>query len=121
MYLFPDRFIKIFGSFASFREFREILERNSLTFKICMGVPIPMPRFGATGCVLLGEDGCTLPLYKRPCECLALVPNEETIIEGEIRCNIHPSINYVSCFKRWEKIIKKLVAGPGFEPGTFGL
>ena len=108
MYLFPDRFIEIFGKFSSFQEFEKILKENNLTYRVCMGVPIPMPKYNDKGCVFLGSKGCTLPLYKRPCECLALVPNEETIIEDEIRCSIHPAVRYVDCFKNWKQLFKQL-------------
>ncbi len=100
MYLDPYRFEKIYG-FK--RDFVELLHENFLTFKICLGVPIPIPKFTDSGCVFLREHGCSLGREKRPCECLILIPEEETLVEGEILCKHNPAVSYIECFKRWKE------------------
>ncbi len=102
MYLSPYRFEEIYGKITS-DNFLYLLEQNFLTFKVCMGVPIPMPKFTGKGCVFLTDSGCKLSSNKRPCECLLFVPVEDTVIEGEIRCYFTKEVSYLECFKEWEK------------------
>ncbi|SDL44476.1 hypothetical protein SAMN05660860_00646 [Geoalkalibacter ferrihydriticus] len=52
------------------------------------GVPVPAPRTGPWGCVYLGPDGCRLDPADRPDQCRALVPDIDTLMEGEIRCRL---------------------------------
>ncbi len=116
MYLCPERFFSIYPEAR--RDFWGTLKANRLTVKVCMGVPIPLPESTEGGCVFLGSGGCVLDEKRRPCECLLLVPSEETLLDGSILCKPAPGFSYVECFKAWKRY---LVAGPGFEPGTFGL
>ena len=43
------------------------------------GVPIPAPQSLTAGCAFLGVNGCLFSIFERPCQCLALVPNKETL------------------------------------------
>ncbi len=106
MYLDPERFFSIYPE--ALCDFWGTLERRNLTVKVCMGVPIPAPKHTEEGCVFLSETGCTLPRKMRPCECLLLVPTEETLIEGEIMCRPAPGFSYVECFKKWKEFHRLL-------------
>ena len=102
MYLDPGQFLEAWGIKPEVGALRELFKRVPLKMKVCMGVPIPRPRNSEKGCVFLGEGGCTLPREKRPLGCLALIPREETILEGEIRCQIPRDLEYVQCFQGWK-------------------
>lgn len=102
MYLSPERFERIYGKVAS-DNFLSLLERHGLTFKVCLGIPIPIPRFTERGCVFLDDAGCRLSFSERPCECLLFVPVEETVIEGEIHCYFPKEVSYVECFRKWKR------------------
>ncbi len=77
------------------------IEPKGITFKVCMGVPVPLPAFIERGCLFWSEDGCTLPRWQRPLGCLALVPNEESVLQGEPLCSPHPGLSFVESFSRW--------------------
>ncbi len=78
-----------------------VLRERSLTLKLCMGVPLPLPVVTDHGCVFWSSDGCLLPRAKRPLGCLLLIPNEESVLEGEPRCALPKEVSYLNCFERW--------------------
>ena len=66
------------------------------------GVPVPVPRTAPWGCDHLGAAGCRLNPEERPEQCLALEPVLETLIDGEIRCNLPESHGIHSARERWQ-------------------
>ncbi len=105
MYLCPERFFEIFPE--ALDDFETSLATNMLTTKVCMGVPIPVPMMDDGVCVFLSSSGCTLSKERRPCECLLLVPNEETLFSEEIHCKVAKGFSYVECFRRWSAIYER--------------
>ena len=102
MYLDPGQFMEAWDLEPTRGSLRELFSRYPLEMRVCMGVPIPRPRVTEGGCVFLGIQGCLLPREKRPLECLALVPREETLVEGEILCQRPRDLRYVRCFQEWK-------------------
>jgi len=116
MYLDPERFFSIYNvDTSSWESFLKSLNKHYLETKLCLGVPIPVPMSNEKGCVFLGKDGCVLPRERRPSECLLLIPNVDTLIEGEIKC-FHPrNLRYRDFFEKWRKFYLSL----GFKVKTF--
>jgi len=77
-----------------------ILPRE-LVFRDIDGVAIPAPRRQENGCIFLAADGCQLPENRRPDQCLALVPNFETLIDGEIRCELKAEGSTQAAIRGW--------------------
>lgn len=73
-----------------------------LTLRDLLGVPVPVPQSTAAGCVLLTPDGCRLGPDQRPCQCLALIPDVATQLEGEIRCALRPDHGSAVAHARWQ-------------------
>ncbi|MDO3376788.1 hypothetical protein [Geoalkalibacter halelectricus] len=67
------------------------------------GVPVPAPRSGPWGCIHLGKDGCKLPTTDRPDQCLALVPEIDTLMEGEIRCTMPAAYGTGTIRETWRQ------------------
>ncbi len=107
MYLDPDQFLEAWGIEPCQGALKALFKRVPLEMRVCMGVPVPRPRSTRKGCVFLGEGGCLLPREMRPLECLALIPREETILEGEILCGRPRGLRYVRCFQKWEDFYRK--------------
>jgi Fe-S-cluster containining protein len=86
MYLDPIQFQEAWDLPPGPWDMKEVLLANSLAFKVCMGVPIPVPCYTDQGCIFWSPEGCRLPRSKRPLGCLALEPKIETIIEPKFPC-----------------------------------
>ena len=67
------------------------------------GVQVPAPITVEHGCIYLGADGCQLDETKRPCQCLALQPAIETLMEGEMHCKLSPKYGSNSARKNWSR------------------
>lgn len=107
MYLDPIQFQEAWDLPTGPWDMEEVLLANSLAFKVCMGVPIPVPCYTDQGCVFWSPMGCRLPWSKRPLECLALEPKIETLIEGEIHCSLPQELDYLQCFSRWKRLYEE--------------
>jgi len=81
----PERFFAIFfsGQYLTLEQLRERLPGLGLVLWEKSGVPIPAPRSLASGCSFLKVDGCRFPVAERPCQCLALIPNQETLLQEQ--------------------------------------
>ncbi len=88
----PLRFLTIFSlpKPRSVQELKANLPSSDLVIRDIDGVAIPAPRKFQHGCVFLGADGCQLAEDVRPCQCLALTPSIDTLVEGEILCSLPP-------------------------------
>jgi Fe-S-cluster containining protein len=104
------------GLFADPRQFAELffpgepltpeLLRRRLPFlglelRKLLGVPVPAPRNAPWGCVFLGAGGCSLEPERRPGQCRALIPELETLIDGECRCRMTPGFGTGEVRKNW--------------------
>lgn len=67
------------------------------------GVAIPAPDQQPGGCIFLTSDGCRLPADRRPCQCLALVPVLETLIDNEIRCELRAQGSTLAAIRNWQR------------------
>lgn len=79
------------------------LEALGLRFRKLLEVPVPVPVSTEAGCFFLGVKGCRLSPLERPCQCLALVPEIDTLFEGEIRCRLPPGFGSGEVHRRWEQ------------------
>lgn len=100
----PERFFRLF--FPARRpapeELRPLLAALQLELRDYSGVPVPAPGFTEAGCRFWGETGCLLPPERRPCQCLALIPSFDTLIDGEIRCQLPGPFSYGQVRSRWQ-------------------
>jgi len=99
----PERFFRIFfaGRRLSPLELGPLLPPLQLELRDYSGVPVPAPRSGEAGCLFLAEDGCRFAADRRPCQCLALIPSLDTLIDGEIRCSLPGTYSYGRVRQRW--------------------
>jgi hypothetical protein len=65
------------------------------------GVAVPAPSEDQNGCVFLTATGCTLPERYRPGQCLLLQPVLETLIDGEIKCELKPEGSTARARQNW--------------------
>jgi hypothetical protein len=77
----PERFFALFfpGERLTVEALRQRLPAAGLVLWENSGVPIPAPRSLASGCAFLGAGGCGFSIGERPCQCLALIPDEATL------------------------------------------
>jgi len=108
-YADPHRFFNLFfkGQEVNQEFLRRVLPSLGMELTDMDGVAVPTPRTAPWGCVYLGRTGCTLDLDKRPEQCLALIPSVETLLEGEIRCEMPPAFGSSAVRERWRKFWEK--------------
>jgi len=105
----PERFFAAFpqaGAWAQ-EEFEKNLPGLGLVLRDYSGVKVPAPDRTGKGCFFLGPCGCRLPPRHRPGQCLALVPSLETLIDGEVRCELTPGFGFASVREKWKEYWKK--------------
>ncbi len=66
-------------------------------------IPVPAPRTTERGCIFLGEHGCRLAATARPCQCLALCPSLDTLLDDEIHCTLPPGYGAQSARENWQR------------------
>jgi len=80
----PERFLTLF--FAAQRLNQGELQRRlpplGMELRDLGGVMIPAPLPGVHGCSALTTAGCAYPPETRPCQCLAMIPEFETPVDG---------------------------------------
>jgi Fe-S-cluster containining protein len=98
----PDRFFKAFDlpKTSSPETLRSLLPRE-LLLRDLDGVAIPAPQKQQSGCIFLDSEGCQLPENRRPDQCLALVPALETLVAGEIRCELKAEGSTLAAITAW--------------------
>lgn len=98
----PQRFLKTFDlpRPATPQRLLSLLPREVVLREID-GVAIPAPRRDEHGCVFLESDGCQLPENRRPDQCLALVPVIETLLDGDIRCEMPSEGSTLTAIRSW--------------------
>jgi len=77
----PQRFFDIFfsGQHLTMSQLSARLPQLGLVMWGMSGIPIPAPLSLISGCGFLTVDGCALTIAQRPCQCLALIPNQATL------------------------------------------
>ena len=102
MWIDPQRFFAVFPALAGATP-TELAERLplELTLRDLLGVAVPAPLSGENGCVFLSAAGCRLAPHQRPCQCLALIPDVATQMEGEIRCRLQPGFGSDAAHALW--------------------
>jgi hypothetical protein len=109
----PQRFFTIFAdaTVPAAAELSRILVEQQLTLRDLSGVLIPAPRNTETGCVAQRAGGCAYPTSERPCQCLALVPNIDTLLDDTIHCALPPAYGSGTARENWrpfQPLLKKL-------------
>jgi len=101
----PARFVRLFFAGRPFgrRELEERLEALQLELRDYSGIAVPAPRRTETGCVFLRADGCRLAPSHRPCQCLGLVPELDTLLTGELHCRMPPHLGYGRVRANWRR------------------
>jgi len=79
------------------------LGHKQLTLRDVGDVRIPAPQKTEAGCTFLAADGCQLPDEKRPDQCRALIPDLDTLLDGEIRCSLPPKYGSGTARERWQR------------------
>lgn len=99
----PQRFFAIFtdNSVPTAEEFASFLANRKIELRDLGGVLIPAPLNTEQGCIALSDTGCDYPTTERPCQCLALVPELETLLDDLIHCTMPPAFGSDSARKNW--------------------
>lgn len=100
----PARFFNIFPELKelSIRDLEIALDRKGYEFWKFDGTLSPRPKPTRDGCTFLGETGCTLPREEMPCQCRALIPDIETLLDGEmIHCRMPPEYSSKASKENW--------------------
>jgi len=99
----PQRFFAIFanGREPTIQELSNILGENTLTLRDVGGILIPAPPESEHGCAELGPEGCSYPPAKRPCQCLALIPELDTLLDDMIHCRLPPECGSGTARENW--------------------
>lgn len=101
----PERFFAIFfsGHRLQIEQLRERLSGLDLVLWEKSGVPIPAPRSVTTGCTFHGVDGCLLSAKQRPCQCLALIPDQATLEQPHgCLCQTPEAFSRDAARQRWQ-------------------
>lgn len=102
MWVDPHRFFVAFPLPAIAPEDLRASLPPELTLRDLLGVAVPAPRSTEAGCIYLTGAGCRLPPPQRPCQCLALIPDVATQMEGEIRCTLPAAWGSATAHARWQ-------------------
>lgn len=99
----PQRFFTIFAASAmpSPTDLLQLLKKHRLALRDLGGVLVPAPLSTETACIAQQEDGCSYPTAERPCQCLALTPNLETLLDDQIHCSLPPEFGSGSTRQNW--------------------
>jgi len=102
----PERFFTIFsnGTVPAASGLVRILNNQQLTLRNVGDILIPAPRVTEHGCEARGENGCIYNLNTRPCQCLALVPQLETLIDDQIHCYLPPEYGSGTARDNWRPL-----------------
>ena len=102
----PERFFACFfsGQHLTLEQLRERLPELGMVLWEKSGVPMPAPRSLATGCAFLGTEGCRFPVAERPCQCLAMIPNQATLDQPQdCLCPVPEAFSRDEARLRWQK------------------
>ena len=102
----PQRFFAIFaeGAIPSADQLSRLLTRFNLCLRDLGGVLIPAPPADENGCRLRRETGCSFSPAQRPCQCLALQPHLETLLDDQIHCRMPPDFGAATARENWRPL-----------------
>ena len=102
----PQRFFDIFtaGKAPSAEQLSGILNDRQLTLRNLGDILIPAPQNQEQGCVFLHVNGCALPPQQRSDQCLALIPNLETLLDDQIHCSLPAEFGSGSARDNWRPL-----------------
>jgi hypothetical protein len=101
----PERFFDLFfgGDHLTLDQLREQLPALGLRLWTIRGVPIPAPGSRSSGCASFGGEGCEFTVTERPCQCLGLIPNKETLnLDKGCLCKMPVGFSREDGRLRWE-------------------
>ncbi|WP_020675387.1 hypothetical protein [Geopsychrobacter electrodiphilus] len=108
----PERFFALFfhGQHLSLEQLRGRLSALNMVLWEKTGVPVPAPRSLQTGCSFLGVEGCRFPVTARPCQCLAMTPNRETLIQAQgCLCLVPAAFNRRAAQLHWQEYWQSVI------------
>lgn len=116
----PQRFFAIFSANTSPspEQFCKILHQHQLTLRDLGGILIPAPQETEQGCIALDENGCSYSSSERPCQCLALIPDLETLLDDQIHCRLPAEYGSGTARENWRPYqelllqVRLLLTGP---------
>ena len=99
----PERFLKAFDlpRPSTPSRFLGMLPRE-ISLRDIDRVAIPAPKATESGCIFLEIEGCALPVNRRPEQCLALTPHIDTLLAGEICCELQPEGSTLTAIRNWK-------------------
>ena len=101
----PDRFFSLFfeGRRLTLEQLRSQLPELNLVLWEKSGVPVPAPQSLITGCFFHGVCGCVFSEEERPCQCLALVPDPDTLQQPKgSQCKLPEAACWDVAKKNWQ-------------------
>ncbi|NOY14235.1 MAG: hypothetical protein GXP51_11385, partial [Deltaproteobacteria bacterium] len=109
----PQRFFAIFAAsrIPAAGELSILLNKNRLELRNLDGVLIPAPKTTEQGCAAQQPEGCAFPPATRPCQCLALIPNLETLLDDQIHCTLPAEYGSGTARENWrsfQPLLKRL-------------
>ncbi len=112
----PQRFFGIFSAekIPSSAQFVRLLDRFGLCLRDLSGVLIPAPTADDLGCRFRRETGCSFTIAERPCQCLALIPQLETLLAEQIHCRLPAEFGSGSARENWrpfQPLLKQVQRG----------
>jgi hypothetical protein len=102
----PQRFFALYAGAAvpSVTQFSDLLQTHQLTLRNLGGILIPAPRTTEQGCAAQTVNGCAFSIDRRPCQCLALTPDLETLIDDQIHCTLPPQYGSGTARESWRPL-----------------
>ena len=99
----PPRFFAIFteSRLPAADELSKLLNKNRLELRNLDGVLIPAPKATEQGCAAQQPEGCAFPPDTRPCQCLALIPELETLLDEQIHCTLPAAYGSGTARENW--------------------
>jgi len=107
----PQRFFRLFfdGRIPASAALANLLVQKELTLRAVGGILIPAPENTEQGCTFLAANGCRLWPKLRPGQCLALIPELETLLDEQIHCRLPATAGSNSArnnWRPWQKLLR---------------
>lgn len=99
----PQRFHQIFSLPQRPRpdDYVDDFTRLGLEWRDLGSIFVPLPQSGDSGCDACAADGCRYTPDQRPCQCLALIPNGETLRQDELLCELPDDFRLIQARRNW--------------------
>lgn len=99
----PQRFFDIFTTNAApaAEKLASLLTTQDIELRNLGGVLIPAPQATEQGCIALKGTGCSYSTTERPCQCLALTPELETLLDDQIHCTMPAAFGSGTARENW--------------------